>query len=196
MWAGGKLNFVKPIRVGEPLQRSSLIGDIALKNGASGPLVFVQVVHELSGADGVRLTEEQNLVYRDESRESKQTPPLTPAPDECDWERTVCPDSVLLFRYSAATFNAHRIHFDRRYAVETERYPELVVQGPLIATLLLEFLQRHTKDDIASFSYRGIRPLFAEQPFKVCGKANLANRTHQIWAHDGHVSMRGEAIAR
>ncbi len=112
MWAGGRLEFHHPLRVGDSITRASKIIDVEFKEGRTGPLVFVLVRHEISNAHGIALTEEHDIVYRGPSA----APPKTPAPADAAWDRAIHPDDVLLFRYSALTFNGHRIHYDRRYA--------------------------------------------------------------------------------
>ncbi|HEY2561570.1 MAG TPA: MaoC family dehydratase N-terminal domain-containing protein, partial [Caldimonas sp.] len=133
MWAGGRLRFERPLRVGEVATRDSRIADIATKDARSGPLVFVTVHHEISTPHGVALREEHDIVYR--GLPAPGAAPATPAeaPRDETFARTIVPDDVLLFRYSALTFNGHRIHYDRRYVTEVEGYPGLIVHGPLIA---------------------------------------------------------------
>jgi 3-methylfumaryl-CoA hydratase len=170
MWAGGRVEFHHPLRVGETITRTSRIVDVKLKEGRSGRLVFVLVRHEIGDA----LTEEHDIVYRD------LTPPLdpSPAPAAAVWERVVKPDDVLLFRYSALTFNGHRIHYDRRYATEVEGYPGLVVHGPLIATLLVGLVRRN----LTRFEFRAVSPIFDTGSFSVCGKPDDDGKTIRLWA--------------
>lgn len=161
MWAGGRLRFLAPIRIGDALQRRSTIHDVRLKEGRSGALVFVTVRHELSVAGRPAIEEEQEIVYR----EAPRGDPAPPAgePLEPQFSRTITPDPVLLFRYSAVTFNAHRIHYDRDYAVGVEGYPGLVVQAPLTATLLMETLHEALPETAAacrSLRFRALHPLF------------------------------------
>jgi 3-methylfumaryl-CoA hydratase len=165
--------------------------DIKEKSGRSGPLVFVVVRHEISNADGLAVAEEHDIVYRDHGPAA----PAQPAPADAAWDRTIEADDVFLFRYSALTFNAHRIHYDRRYATEVEGYPGLVVHGPLIATLLMDLLRRYQPmAEVARFSFRAVSPLFDTQPFVVCGKPE--GRTIQLWAKDaaGNLAMSAEAL--
>ncbi len=199
MWAGGRFEFHRPLRVGETVTRISRIADVQEKTGRSGTLVFVVVRHEIGNAEGIALTEEQDLVYRDRAKPGDPAPAPQPAPAGALWERTVQPDDVLLFRYSALTFNGHRIHYDRRYATETEGYPGLVVHGPLIATLLLDLLRRHAPEaDVARFEFRAVSPLFDTSPFKVCGKPESDGKTISLWATDagGGLAMTANAITR
>ena len=142
MWAGTRVEFHHPLRVGDSITRESRIVNVEHKQGRTGSLVFVLVRHEIRNAAGVALTDEHDIVYRDSPRPGDPAPPPAPAaPADPTWERTVHPDDVLLFRYSALTFNGHRIHYDRRYVTEVEGYPGLVVHGPLQATLF-SFLNR------------------------------------------------------
>lgn len=194
MWAGGRLEFVRPLRVGAAVSRSSRIVDINGKEGRSGPLVFVRLRHEISDADGAALIEEQDIVYRDNPPPGDPAAPARAAPGEQDWIRQIRPDDVLLFRYSALTFNAHRIHYDRRYATEVEGYPGLVVHGPLIATLLLDLLWRHRPEaQAARFAFRAVRPLVDSAPFFVCGRHGHDGRTIDLWAKDADGALAMEA---
>ena len=183
MWAGGRFEFRRPLRVGETLTRTSRIVDVRHKEGRTGPLVFVVMRHEIGNAEGVALCEEQDLVFRGHSKPGEPAPQLASADSE--WERTVRPDDVLLFRYSALTFNAHRIHYDHRYATKVEGYPGLVVHGPLIATMLLDLLRRNMPEaTVARFSFRAISPLFDTAPFRVCGKRENDGKTVSLWARN------------
>jgi len=138
MWAGGRFTFHRPLRVEEAISRTSTVQDVTVKPGRNGPLCFVLVRHEIAGENGLALIEEHDIVYRDLPRPGEAAVPK-PARDDAVWHTDIRPDDVLLFRYSALTFNSHRIHYDRRYVTQTEGYPGLIVHGPLIATLLMEF---------------------------------------------------------
>jgi len=199
MWAGSRFEFRHPLRIGDQITRETRVIDIKEKSGRSGPLVFVVVRHEISNSAGLAIAEEHDIVYRDHSREPSRAAPFQPAPADAAWERTIQTHDVLLFRYSALTFNAHRIHYDRRYATEIEGYPGLVVHGPLIATLLMDLLRRHqTKPqvNVTRFSFRAVSPLFDTAPFVVCGKPE--GKTIQLWAKDaaGNLAMSSEALIR
>ena len=192
MWAGSRLTFHHPLRVGEEIERVSRIQSVTPKVGRTGPLVFVVVRHQISNASGVAITEEHDIVYRDHP---KQTPEPPPAACDQAWERTIHPDDVLLFRYSAVTFNGHRIHYDRRYCTDVEHYPGLVVHGPLIATLLLDLLRRQMPGaDVAEFSFRAVSALFDTAPFSVCGRAQ-GNDIH-LWARNAQGGLAMDAKAR
>jgi 3-methylfumaryl-CoA hydratase len=192
MFAGDRVQFHRPLRVGEKISRLSRIADVNLKQGRSGPLVFVVVRHEISNREGIAVVEEHDIVYRDNPSPADAAPaPQTP-PAGAVWTRQIQPDATLLFRYSALTFNGHRIHYDRRYTTEVEGYPGLVVHGPLIATLLLDLLRRNLADaGVASFSFRAIRPLFDTAPFSVCGKPAKDGKTAQLWATDSAMNSKG-----
>jgi 3-methylfumaryl-CoA hydratase len=194
MWAGGRLRFARALRVGEVATRVSRIADVMAKDARSGPLVFVTVQHALSTADGAALDEEHDIVYRGlPAPGSAATPPR--APGDETFARTVVPDDVLLFRYSALTFNGHRIHYDRRYVTEVEGYPGLIVHGPLIATLLLDLLRRERPDaTVVRFDFKAVSPLFDLHPFAICGRPD-GERTFALWArdHDGALAMQATA---
>jgi 3-methylfumaryl-CoA hydratase len=136
MWAAGRISFMQPLHLGERVTRVSSILSVTPKSGRSGRLVFVTVRHELAGANGPALIEEQHIVYRElTSPQASAAPPRAAEPAEATWRHDIIPDSVLLFRYSALTMNGHRIHYDRPFATQDESYPGLVVHGPLQATL-------------------------------------------------------------
>ena len=192
MWAGGRFEFLRPLRVGNAMRRTSTITAVTPKRGRSGELVFVSVEHRIDGPDGVALVETQELVYR-EADTVTATPP--PAPDDAAWQEPHHADDVQLFRYSALTFNGHRIHYDRRYATETEGYPGLIVHGPLIATLLARLASRHSDGKpLREFSFRAHSPLFDIAPFSVCGRPEGATGA-QLWARDatGRLAMSAAA---
>jgi 3-methylfumaryl-CoA hydratase len=196
MWAGGRVEFHHPLRVGESITRTSRIVDVRHKDGRSGPLVFVLVRHEIRNAQGLALTEEHDIVYRDHPRPGDAAP-LQTAPADADWERVVQPDDVLLFRYSALTFNGHRIHYDRRYATEIEKYPGLVVHGPLIATLLVDLVRQNWPLALMThFEFRAVSPVFDTREFTVCGKTENDRKTIRLWAKDsgGALAMNAAAL--
>jgi len=199
MWAGGRFEFHRPLRVGEAFIRTSRIVEVREKTGRTGALVFVTVRHEIGNAGGIAVTEDQDLVYRADAKPGLPAPGPQTAPANARWERVIQPGDVLLFRYSALTFNSHRIHYDRRYATETEGYPGLVVHGPLVATLLLDLVRRQMPQaDLARFEFRAVSPLFDTSPFKVCGKPENDEKTISLWAADagGGLAMTAKATAR
>ncbi len=198
MWAGSRLQFVAPLRIAQAMTRRSVIQDITVKQGHSGPLCFVLVRHEVSSGRQLCLVEEQDIVYRPAAGTepaSTSTKSDTPAP-AATWARQIAPSQVLLFRYSALTFNGHRIHYDRPYATVVEGYAGLVVHGPLIATLLLDLVRRVLPSAaLASFSFKAVRPLLDTAPFTVCARLQ-APRTLQLWAQDaqGQTVTTGTAV--
>jgi 3-methylfumaryl-CoA hydratase len=194
MWAGSRLEFRQELRAGKAVKRTSRIVDVNAKDGRTGPLVFVQVRHEIGNAEGVAIVEEQDIVYREVSRPSESVPEQKAVRADEQFSRRINPDPVLLFRYSALTFNGHRIHYDRSYATGTEGYPGLVVHGPLIATMLIDQLHRvHPSLRVTSFEFRAVSPLFDAGPFEVCGRMDGAVAT--LWArgHDGRLAMQASA---
>ncbi len=183
MWAGSRVEFVNPLRVGAHARRHTTIKHIEEKQGRSGSLLFVTLAHEVWQAQQLCLREEQDIVYR------QPTPPKVGPGDglpETDWSETVTPDPVLLFRYSALTFNAHRIHYDWPYVTETEGYPGLVVHGPLTATLnLAAFSRANPLARARHFSFRGVRPLIAPAAFQLSGR-HTRNGLAELWASDSN----------
>jgi 3-methylfumaryl-CoA hydratase len=199
MWAASQLRFDQPLRVGDSIARVSTIESVNEKSGRSGRLVFVKVRHEIRANGGAEpaLTEFHDIVYREAPKPGDVVPPPQAAPAPAQWEKKWVPDDVLLFRYSALTFNSHRIHYDRRYVTEVEGYPGLIVHGPLIATLLHDLLRWQLPDArVATFEFRAVRPLFDLHPFTVCGAPLADGKTFHLWAmdHEGWLTM--DATAR
>jgi 3-methylfumaryl-CoA hydratase len=195
MWAGGRLEFLQPLHVGQAVKRTSRIADISTKQGRSGALVFVRVRHEIANEQGLALTEEHDIVYRDPPQPGAAAEPPPSAPADEQFSRSITPDPVLLFRYSALTFNGHRIHYDRSYVTEVEGYPGLIVHGPLIATLLVDLLRRERPDArLAKFSFKAVSPLFDTAPFSVCGRFD-DTKNATLWARgpQGQLAMQATA---
>ena len=197
MWAGGRLEFRHALEVGDEVRRTSRIADVTAKDGRSGKLVFVTVQHEYADRRGVAITEEHDIVYRDLPPPGAPSPATKPQPARTDeaYAREIAPDPVLLFRYSALTFNGHRIHYDRSYVTGVEGYPGLIVHGPLIATLLLDNLRRHHPEArVRAFRFRAMSPLFDIHRFTVCGREDEPRR-HALWArnHEGALAMEAAA---
>ncbi|MEO8297347.1 MAG: acyl-CoA dehydrogenase [Burkholderiales bacterium] len=194
MWAAGKLQITQPLVIGAAARRVSTVRSVELKEGKTGPLVFVTLDHELLQGDRLCLREEQNLVYREAPAAPAPLPPGEAAATTSAWSATVVPDPVLLFRFSALTYNGHRIHYDRDYATQQEFYPALVVHGPLLATLLLDLLQRERPGAaISEFRFRAQRPAFDTDPVKLCGAIDGAQV--KLWTVDpqGMVGMSATA---
>jgi 3-methylfumaryl-CoA hydratase len=194
MWAGSRVEFLNPVRFGAELERRSTIRSVTEKSGASGEMVFVTVRHEVH-ADGLLcLTDEQDIVYRGAS-----APAATPAPEAVALPsgRIVVPDPVMLFRYSALTFNGHRIHYDRDYATVEEGYPGLVVHGPLTATLLMDaYLRERPGVEVARFSFRGRRPLFDGSPITLVVAHDGGKAALSAYDADGAVCVSAEIESR
>jgi 3-methylfumaryl-CoA hydratase len=206
MWAGGRVEIMAPLTVGDSIQRISTIEDVKHKSGASGELVFVTLNHEIYKGAQLAIRERQDLVYRDAPKSDPPRSRLIQPPARALWSRTVKPTPVLLFRYSALTFNAHRIHYDRDYAIDVDGYGDRVVHGPLVASLLLDLLvETFPGVEINRFDYRGIRPLLATAAFEVQGcfaKGGPEEHTEKpgrkkvyLWAKDddGWLTMNAEA---
>ncbi len=194
MWASSKVEFFGPLRVGQSVTRISRVEKITEKSGGSGALVFIDVAHETSGDDTLALREDQTLVYRDAPLPGSAPVPLPPIGARFDlsaWDavREVVPTETLLFRYSALTFNSHRIHYDAPYAREQEGYRGLVVHGPLTATLLLDLARRELGDNaLRRFAFRGLSPA-------ICGEAlNLALRRAGEGLELGAFASDGSAV--
>ncbi|QIE57950.1 acyl dehydratase [Pikeienuella piscinae] len=194
MWAGGRLEFHRPLPIGAGAERRTTIENITRKSGRSGPLAFVTLRHEISGAHGLAITEWQDLVYRDDADPAAPAPTSAPAPAGESRARAVALGPVALFRYSALTFNGHRIHYDREYARDVEGYPGLVVHGPLIAQLLLALAEEHHGPP-ARFRFRARAPGFDFEEITLCAVDVPAGA--RLWAKgaDGRLLMEAETSA-
>ncbi|HEX6723023.1 MAG TPA: MaoC family dehydratase N-terminal domain-containing protein [Burkholderiaceae bacterium] len=195
MWAGGRLTWHHGLRVGDEVVRTSRIASVDAKSGRSGALAFVTVHHEVTAARGLAITEEHDIVYRGAPRAGGAPAAPQAAPSDETFSRRIVPDPVLLFRFSALTFNGHRIHYDRGYVTEVEGYPGLIVHGPLIATLLMDLLRRERPQaSVLRFAFTAKAPLFDLHPFDVCGRFE-SERSVALWArnHDGALAMSASA---
>jgi len=191
MWAGGRLVFHRDLRVGEAIRQRSEILKVADKEGKAGRMVFVTIRHEVSSERGLAIEEEQDIVYV-AMPESWVPPAPVPEPTELAWSERVAMDTVLLFRFSALTFNGHRIHYDLPYATGVEKYPGLVVHGPLQAMLLMDAAKRHHPcRRPARFTFRGVRPLFHFETVRIMGRPG-PDGGHDLFAAngDGAVTMQ------
>jgi 3-methylfumaryl-CoA hydratase len=193
MWAGGELEFLEPLRVGDETTRSSRISDVTMKTGSTGVLCFVSVEHVIMTPRGIAIRERHDIVYRDVS--AAQPPAKAPPPPPVAKHReSHMADPVLLFRYSALTFNGHRIHYDRDYVTGVEGYPGLIFHGPMQAAFLVEFAARlHGGTAPKKFSYRGVQPLFEGSEFSV--NANDTGNGMELWTANsaGQPTMKGTA---
>ena len=195
MWAGGRMEFVRPLRIGEAAQRRSAILDVQRKHGRSGELVFVTVEHVISTDGEVAVREEHDIVYRSAQQPGEGQASGKPAPATAAWHDSLVADPVLLFRYSALTFNGHRIHYDLDYARHDEHYPGLIVHGPLQITLLLELCRMHEPRPIRHLDYRALHPVFHTERFTVNGNPQPDGITAQLWTANsaGHYAMSATA---
>ncbi len=198
MWAGGRLQWEQgnPLQVGDAIRRVSRIESVKHKAGRTGDLLFVLVRHEIHNARGLSLTEEHDIVYRAMPQAGDPVPAPVAADRDAAWQKEVVPDPVLLFRYSALTFNGHRIHYDRRHVTEVEGYPGLVVHGPLIATLLTELVRRHAPQSfLRRFEFKAVRPTHDLHPFRVNGQPSADGKSVRLWSqdHEGWLTMQATA---
>jgi 3-methylfumaryl-CoA hydratase len=195
MWAGGELEFLDTLRVGDVSKRISRISDVTMKTGSTSALCFVSVAHEVTTPRGVAIRERQDIVYRDVSNAPQAAPAKAPPPPPVAQHReTHMADPVLLFRYSALTFNGHRIHYDRDYVTRVEGYPGLIFHGPLQATLIVELAAKlHGGKPPRKLSYRGLQPLFEGSEFSV--NANTSDNGMELWTANsaGQPTMKGTA---
>ena len=199
MWAGSQFTFHQPLHIGDSLERRSTIVNVSEKSGHSGELVFVKVHHEFrrAGESDIALTEFHDIVYREAARQDDIAPAPKASPLTSAWEKRWVPDDVLLFRYSALTFNSHRIHYDRKYVSEVEGYPGLIVHGPMVATLLLDLLRHQMPGaHVLSYEFRAVRPMFDIHPFFICGEPLSDCKTIHLWAkdHEGWLTMEATAV--
>jgi 3-methylfumaryl-CoA hydratase len=196
MWAGGEISTFGPIPVGERVVRRSTIADMALKTGRTGQLLFVSVDHDYLAGGRLLVRDRQDAVYREAAGEAAPAAAVVQAitPEPADQEWTIEPSAVLLFRYSALTFNSHRIHYDRPYAVGVEGYDGLIVHGPLQGSLAFNLAAVIGEGAPARFAYRNLTPLVDEAPFRVRGRRE-ADGSVVVWTEDhrGRQCMRGVA---
>lgn len=197
MWAGSRLEFIQPILVGQELRRVSEISDIQFKHGKNGELYFVTVNHFIYANDELVIKEQQDIVYKPETiitnNVSVTTTPVESPCRNYSFKQQHSVDTTALFRYSALTFNGHKIHYDRPYAMQVEGYPGLVVHGPLLATLLMQTLQDKYPDKIIKkFEFRAVKPVFDFNEFYICG--DVQEQTAELWIEhsDGHIAMKAK----
>jgi 3-methylfumaryl-CoA hydratase len=205
MWAGGRLEFRRPIRIGERMSRESEIISVEPKSGSSGSLLFVTVRHTVTVSNQIAVVEEHDIVYREAAQPgARATPgahttpgagaaPGKPAPANPVWRHEVMPDEAMLFRYSALIFNAHRIHYDLDYCRREEGYPGLIVHGPLQTTLLLDLCRRNAGKPVRKLDYRAVSPLFHNEKISVGGILSADGASAQVWTAGptGHIAMTG-----
>ena len=197
MFAGESVRFHRPLRIGDAVRRETELADISVKSGGTGTLVFATVASRVFGPDGLALEEERRTVFREEVKagQGNQAPRRDAPPAGVPWRRRIAPDAVLLFRFSALTFNSHRIHYDRRWAMETEGYPGLVVHGPLTTALLLDFARDSNPGrTVRAYTTQARAPLFDTAPFELVGRPTGDGRGAELWAvtPEGTIAMSAE----
>jgi len=198
MFAGKRTTFHADLQVGDAVRRDSVIKDVVVKQGRTGTMVFVTVKTDVMGPRGLAITEEHDYVYREAPAPDAAPQPPQPAPGKAVWSRTVTPDPVMLFRYSALTFNGHRIHYDFPYVTQVEGYPGLVMNGGLTTLLVFDLARTHASTPIRHISSRNVRALFVNQPIALGGEPSADNRTAKLWAlnPDGALALTAEAEFR
>jgi 3-methylfumaryl-CoA hydratase len=196
MWAGGRIDFRAPLRAGESAEKISTIKNVSEKRGRTGALVFVTVEHRISNQDGLCLIEEHDIVYREAAGEtSGGKKEKQAAPTDGVWAQIISADSVLLFRYSALTFNGHRIHYDREYCLQEEGYPGLVVHGPLLGTLLMRLATEKMEGrPLRKFSFRNFNPIFDIASFTLNGRPETKDSC-SVWVEgpEGELAVKATA---
>ena len=195
MWAGGEIEFLEPLRVGDESTRTSRIADVTVKSGSTGTLCFVAVEHTVTSPRGVAIRERQDIVYREITSGAPAGAKAPPPPPKAQHRETHVSDPVLLFRYSALTFNGHRIHYDRDYVTKVEGYPGLIFHGPLQAALIIEMAARLRAGEAPKkFTYRGLQPLFEGTEFSI--NANETEAGMELWTAnaEGQPTMKGTAV--
>ena len=199
MWAGSRFAFDgAPLRIGQDIRRVSRIKSVEPKTGSTGSMVFVTVEHTVSGPDGPAFVEEHDIVYREAARPGEKPRPPKPAPTDATWTRALLADPVLLFRFSALTFNGHRIHYDQPYVTGTEGYPGLIVHGPLMGLLQIELARRSNPDRVpARFEFRALSPVFGGATLAV-GARREGDGSVMTWVADGAggLAQQGKATFR
>ena len=196
MWAGSRIRYIADLPIDSLASRRSRITKVENKVGKTGALWFVTVEHSISRDGEICIVEEQDLVYREAPLPGAKPPPPQRYETEAQWSRTIEPDTPLLFRYSALTFNGHRIHYDQDYARNEEGYPDLVVHGPLTATLLQRFALEHGGGRrLAAFDFRSVTPLFVGRAFQLEGRTGDDERSLALWARgpDGELALSATA---
>jgi 3-methylfumaryl-CoA hydratase len=195
MFAGRRVRFLTDLRVGDEMRRESTIRGVTVKQGRTGQMVFVTVQTDISSPRALAITEEQDIVYREAPEAGAPPPPPQPAPAKAAWRNTVTPDEVMLFRYSAVTFNGHRIHYDHPYVTGAEGYPGLVMNGGLTTLLTVELARRNSSRPLAAVASRNVRPMFANRPITFGGEPSADGKTAKLWAADdtGALALTAEA---
>nr|WP_321446001.1 MaoC family dehydratase N-terminal domain-containing protein [uncultured Cohaesibacter sp.] len=199
MWAASRFSFHAPMRIGQTLRKVSTVKSVKGKEGRSGKLVFVTVGHQIFDGETLCLDEDHDIVYREMPKADAPVVTPTQAPETSDFSRAIDPDPVLLFRYSALTFNGHRIHYDQPFCTGSEGYEGLIVHGPLLATMLMDLLRRNAPSaEIESFEFRALATVFDIHDFSLHGQMSPDGKTCDLWVrrHDGAMAMKAKAQLR
>jgi 3-methylfumaryl-CoA hydratase len=195
MWAGSQLTVHRALRVGEKIRRTAEIVSVEERQGKSGRLVFVGQRFSIRAGNDLAIEEDFQSVFREDPKPGAPVVEPPQAPSDGQWTRTIDPDPVLLFRYSAVTYNGHRIHYDRPYTTQVEGYPDLIVHGPLTATLLMELARDSNPGKrIAKYNFRAVSPLYSPAKFIIAGKPGADGKSASLWAANpqGQVAMQAE----
>ena len=195
MFAGKRSTFKSDLRLGDEVKRVSTIKDVTIKSGRTGQMVFVTVNTDITSPRGLAISEEQDIVYRQDPDKNAPQPAPQPAPGTALWKNTVTPTEVMLFRYSALTFNGHRIHYDYPYVTQVEGYPGLVMNGGLTTLLVYELARTHAKSPIRFISSRNVRPMFANRPISICGEPSADGKSAKLWTQDDTGALSLSATA-
>lgn len=195
LWAGGRLRFIKNLKIGDLVTRKSVIRDVKKVDTRFGDMVLVTLRHEIGDEHGVGVWEEQDIAYLEKLDRWATPPESHPRPAMPVWAKTQGVDPVMLFRYSALTFNSHRVHYDYKYATEEEAYPGLLVHAPLVATILMDFAEKQSEKKLKAFTYRARAPLYDIAPFELEGLPSEDGNSARVWAidDDGGMAMEAEA---
>lgn len=195
MFAGKRSTFKSDLRLGDEVKRVSTIKDVTIKSGRTGQMVFVTVNTDITSPRGLAISEEQDIVYRQDPDKDALQPAPQPAPGTAVWKNTVTPTEVMLFRYSALTFNGHRIHYDYPYVTQVEGYPGLLMNGGLTTLLVYELARTHAKAPIRFISSRNVRPMFANRPISICGEPSADGKSAKLWTQDDSGALSLSATA-
>ncbi|MBI2226254.1 MAG: MaoC family dehydratase N-terminal domain-containing protein [Betaproteobacteria bacterium] len=195
MFAGRRITFHADLQVGDEVRRESTIKDVTSKQGRSGQMVFVTVTTEILSSRGLAVSEEQDIVYRGDPDPNAPPPAPQPAPGKAVWSKVVTPDPVMLFRYSAVTFNGHRIHYDYPYATTVEGYPHLVMNGGMTTLLVFELARANAATPLRFIASRNVRPMFVNRPFTVCGEPAADGKSAKLWVVDDQNALSLSATA-
>jgi 3-methylfumaryl-CoA hydratase len=195
MFAGKRTTFKGDLRLGDEVKRVSTIKDVTIKTGRTGQMVFVTVNTDITSPRGLAINEEQDIVYRQEPDKNAPPPPPLPAPGVAVWKKSITPDPVMLFRYSALTFNGHRIHYDYPYVTLTEGYPNLVMNGGLTTLLVYELARANAKTAVKFIISRNVRPMFADRAIAICGEPSADGKSAKLWTQDDTGALTLSATA-